>query len=123
MWATLLLHLAGVSLIGEPGVFSAVVGPRLFLLFFVLGPLVSLVSLQLAVIVSSRVNDPRSAQQLSALVILPITAVFMTQLIGEFVLGIATILAAAAALMAINTVLLWFGVRLFDRERILMHWK
>lgn len=123
MWTTLLLHLAGVAIIGEPGVLSAVVGPRLFLLFCVLGPLVSLVSLQLAVIVSSRVNDPRSAQQLSALVILPVTAVFIAQLVGQFVLGIGALAFSAAGLAVLNAGLVGLGIRVFDRETILMKWK
>ena len=47
----------------------------------------TLVALLLAVIVSSRVNDPRSAQQLGALVVMPVTAVFIAQLVGQYVLG------------------------------------
>ena len=52
----------------------AIVGLRLFILFGLLGPLVELASLLVSVIVSSRANDPRSAQQLTALMILPIVA-------------------------------------------------
>ena len=42
-----------------------------------IGPLVSVTALLSAAIVSSRANDARSAQQLGALVVLPLTAVFV----------------------------------------------
>ena len=123
MWTTVLLYLGLVRFVAEPGVFSALVGPRTALLFLVLGPLVGLVALQLAVIVSSRVNDARSAQQLGALVILPITGVFIAQLTGQFIFGTGALLISAAGLALVNAGLTWLGIRLFDRERILMKWK
>ena len=46
---------------------------------FVLGPLAALAALQLAVCVSSRVNDARSAQQIGALIILPISGLLIAQ--------------------------------------------
>jgi ABC-2 type transport system permease protein len=81
------------------------------------------VSLLLAVIVSSRVNDPRSAQQLGALVVMPVTAAFIAQLVGQYVLGTAALVITAFSLLVLAAVLLWVGVRVFARERILMRWK
>ncbi len=123
MWTTLGVYVAGIAAIGEPGVWTTFFGPRAMLIFGVAGPLLTLVALLLAVIISSRVNDPRSAQQLGALVVLPIAAVFVAQLIGQFVLGPRALIMAAAGLVVLNAVLLWVGVRVFDRERILMKWK
>src|SRR5262249_28717150 len=113
----------GIALVAEPGVVSAFIGPRILLLFSVVAPLLTLVSLLLAVIISSRVNDARSAQQLGALVVLPITVVFVAQLAGPVVLGPRALLLAALALSVLDAILLWIGVRVFDRERILMKWK
>ena len=123
MWLTLGLYVTGISTVAEPGVAATFLGPRIFLLFFVVGPLITLVSLLLAVIISSRVNDARSAQQLGALVILPITGVFVAQLAGQFVLGPRALVLAALGLALLDAFLLWIGVRVFDRERILMKWK
>ena len=53
---------------------------------FLLGPLVALAALQLAVCVSSRVNDARSAQQLGGLIILPMAGALEFQLTGRFAL-------------------------------------
>lgn len=123
MWMTLAVYIIGIALLGEPGVVWAFLGRRTLLLFFLVGPLITLASLLLAVIISSRVSDARSAQQLGALVVLPVTAVFVAQLAGQFVLGPGTLLLAALALAVLDCVLLWMGVKVFDRERILMKWK
>jgi ABC-2 type transport system permease protein len=89
----------------------------------IVGPLVELASLQVSVITSSRAQDARSAQQLTALLILPITAVFVAQLIGAFVIPAPALLLASAGLVALNALLLWVGVRVFQRETILTRWK
>ena len=46
-----------------------------------------------------------------------------TQLAGRFVLGPRALLISALGLAVLDAVLLWIGVRVFDRERILMKWK
>jgi ABC-2 type transport system permease protein len=123
MWGTLALYLAGIAALGEPGVWPTFFGARSALLFVVIGPLLTLVSLLLAVIVSSRVSDPRSAQQLGALVVMPVTAVFIGQLVGQYVLGPPALIVSAFSLLVLSALLLWVGVRVFARERILMRWK
>lgn len=123
LWTTLAVYIWGIALLGEPGVWRTLLGQRTGLLFFIIGPLLTLVALMLAVIISSRVNDPRSAQQLGALVIIPITAMFVGQLIGEFLVGFRGLVVTSATLAVLTAILLWVGVRVFDRERILMRWK
>jgi ABC-2 type transport system permease protein len=122
-WATVAIYIIGVAVIGEPGVWDAVVGARLFIMFAVLGPLVELAALMVSVIVSSRSNDPRSAQQLTGLLILPLTIAFVAQLTGSFVVSPALMLLASAGCVLMNGVLLWIGVRIFQRETILTRWR
>jgi ABC-2 type transport system permease protein len=76
-----------------------------------------------AAIVSSRVNDARTAQQLGGFLALPVSALFIAQLAGQFLLGAGVLLLIAAGLAIVNLVLLWVGVRVFQRETILMRWK
>ncbi len=64
-WAAVMLYVLGAGMLGRAGVWRPIVGPRLFIMFGLLGPLVELAALQVSVIVSSRSNDPRSAQQLT----------------------------------------------------------
>jgi len=122
-WTAVGLEVGGTIAIGEPGVWRAIVGPRLFILFGLLGPLVELASLQVSVIVSSRTNDPRSAQQLTALLILPVTIVFVAQLMGLFIVGPSALLLGGVACAVLNAVLGWVGVRVFQRENILTRWR
>jgi ABC-2 type transport system permease protein len=73
--------------------------------------------------VSSRVNDARTAQQIGGFLALPLTALFVAQLAGQFLLGVSALVMTAAILVVINLVLLWVGVRVFQRETILVRWR
>jgi len=122
-WAAVTLYLLGAGILAEPGVWRAVLGRRLLILFGLLGPLVELAALQVSVIVSSRSNDPRSAQQLTGLLILPVTAAFIAQLMGVLSVGPSMMLLASVGCVLVNAILLWLGVRVFQRETILTRWK
>jgi ABC-2 type transport system permease protein len=73
--------------------------------------------------VSSRVNDPRVAEQLSAVVILPLLALFFGQISGLFILNSKLILGMAVFLILLDGLLIYLAVRLFERENILTRWK
>src|SRR5687767_2539731 len=117
------LYVAGVALFAQPGVFRALLTARSLAIVFVLGPLSALAALQLAVCVSSRVNDARSAQQIGALIILPIAGLLVMQLTGSFVLTLPVIGFIALTLAGVNAGLMLVGIALFDRESILIRWK
>ena len=117
------LYVAGVVVFAQPGVYRALFTSRSLGIVLVLGPLAALAALQLAVCVSSRVNDARSAQQIGALVILPIAGLLVVQLTGNFILTVPIIAFIALALAGVNAALTLIGVALFDRESILTRWK
>ena len=114
-----LVYFCGVALLAQPGVYQALLRPSPLAIVFVLGPLASLLALQLAVCVSTRVNDVRSAQQIGALVVLPVAGLLVMQLTGSFQLTPSVIAGLAAALVAANGVLMTIAMVLFDRESIL----
>ena len=120
---SLALYLAVVAAVAANGVFSVVLGPRTIGIVLLIGPLASLVALQLAICVSSRVNDARTAQQLGIFVILPIPALLLGQILGGIELTGSLILWIALALFIVNIGLMWVAIRLFDRETILTRWK
>jgi len=122
-WGVVILYLAGAFVFAEPGVARAVAGPRLFLMFGLLGPMVEFASLLVSVIVSSRASDPRSAQQLGGLLILPLTAVFVAQLTGVVLIGPAALVVTSLGLAVLNALLIWVGVQVFQRESILTRWR
>jgi ABC-2 type transport system permease protein len=76
-----------------------------------------------AVMVSSRANDPRVAEQLSMLVILPLLGVFFGQITGLFFINDRLILWMAAVLLVIDAGLVALATHLFQRETILTRWK
>jgi len=117
------VYVGGVWLFAQPGVFRLLLTARPLAVMFVIGPLASLAALQLAVCVSSRVNDSRSAQQIGALVILPISGLLVAQLMGGLQLTGRLILVLSTGLVLFNVVLMMVGVALFDRESILTRWK
>ena len=105
------------------GVFWILLAPRSLLVTFILGPLAALAALQLAVCVSSRANDARSAQQIGALVILPLGGALVAQLTGSFTLDVPVTLSISGLLFLVNVALMWIGIAVFDRESILTRWK
>ncbi|MBM3817678.1 MAG: hypothetical protein FJW14_01480 [Acidimicrobiia bacterium] len=117
------IYVAGIAMFARPGVYAALLTGRSLAVMFLLGPLAALAALQLAVCVSSRVNDPRSAQQLGALVILPMAGLFVAQISGAFLLTAAVIALIALVLAAVNAALMKTAIALFDRESILTRWK
>jgi ABC-2 type transport system permease protein len=117
------VYVSGIAVLAQPGVYRTLLLPRALLIIFLLGPLASLAALQLAVCVSSRVNDARSAQQVGALIILPISAILVAEFTGSIQLTSMMILTIAGALAALNAGLMAIGIRLFDRESILTRWK
>jgi len=52
------------------------------------GPLMAIAAVNLSVIVSSRVNDPRMAEQIAGVLIVPILALLFAQLAGLIILGL-----------------------------------
>jgi ABC-2 type transport system permease protein len=123
MLFTVAVYMTGVAFFAEPGVLRALLSGKTALLILGLGPMTSGVALQVGVIVSARVNDPRTAQQFGALFILPLTGLFMAQMSGAFVLSIGMGLAVLAGLVLLWALLLLFGIAIFERETILTRWK
>ena len=121
--ASFIIYGAGIALFASSGAVRVLFAPRSLGMVFLLGPLAALAALQLAVCVSSRVNDARSAQQIGALIILPLAGLLVAQLTGTVavtgrLIGIFTIVLAT-----VNIVLMRIGVALFDRESILTRWQ
>ena len=74
-------------------------------------------------IVSARVNDPRVAQQIGGVVIVPIIALVLAQASGTILVGPFGYLVLSLAVLAVALIGLRIGVRLFDREAILTRWR
>lgn len=104
-------------------VFVAIISVSWFLLFLLCGPLLSLTTIAATVAASSRASDPRSAQQISAVVILPVVLVLAGQFAGLLVLSPIFALLAALVLAMLAMLAIWIATRLFGREAILTRWR
>lgn len=88
-----------------------------------LGPLLSLAAVSVAVIISSWATDPRTAEQISMLVVLPLLMLFVGQIMGWILIDEEVILWMVAAMVVINVGLLYVAANLFKRETILTRWR
>ena len=123
-WLGFLIYIIGSWLIIEsPDVLSALLDPMWWIAVLVLGPLLAILSVNFSIIVSSRVNDPRVAEQVSAVVILPVLAVFFGQIAGLFFINRSLILLFSLIVLFVDIGMLYIAVRLFQREMILTRWK
>jgi ABC-2 type transport system permease protein len=102
---------------------SALLNPMWLIAIFLAGPLMAVLSVNFSIMVSSRVNDPRVAEQLSAVIIIPVLAIFFGQIAGLFILNSALILILCVVLAFVDILMIYLAVRLFQRENILTRWK
>ena len=112
-----------IALVAEPGVLRAMVTPTTLILIFGIGPLCALVSLQTAIVVSSRVNDARTAQQFGVLIVVPATGLVIAQVTGAVWLTATMMTLIAVGLLVVWILLTLLSVALFEREAILTRWK
>jgi ABC-2 type transport system permease protein len=93
------------------------------ILVFLLAPLACILSVGYNVLISSRANDVRTAQQLGALIILPLGAVYLLTEMRVLDLNTNNLLIIAASLVAIDVVVFFLVKATFQREEILTKWK
>jgi ABC-2 type transport system permease protein len=110
-------------LISNKTMLSAFFEPRWLIAIFLVGPLLALLATTFAMMVSSRVNDPRVAEQISMVIIIPVLGGFFGQVAGAFVLNTQLILIVAAVMIALDALMLYLSTQVFDRESILTRWK
>jgi ABC-2 type transport system permease protein len=122
-WLTYAAFASLAAVVYGPRLLGVVTDPSWLSGVFVLGPVVGLSSVVTGVIVSSRVNDPRVAQQIGGVIIVPIIGVTLAQATGSILVGASGYLLLAAVILAISLVGLRIGVTLFDREAILTRWR
>jgi ABC-2 type transport system permease protein len=117
--AGLALYAAGIALFAAPGVAAAMASLRTLVLVVLVAPAAALVSLQSAVLISARVNDPRTAQQFGALIIIPLSALLVAQFTGSLWLSTWALGLIGAGLVGVWLLLLMFSVALFEHDVLL----
>jgi ABC-2 type transport system permease protein len=119
----LALYALGILVFAAPGVAAAMASARTLMLIVLVAPAAALVSLQSAILISSRVNDARTAQQFGVLIIIPLTGVLVAQFTGSLWLSASALGVAGLGLLVLWILLALFSVVVFERESILTRWR
>ncbi len=110
-------------LVANKMLLAALLDARWLIAIGIVGPLLAVLEVTFALMVSSRVSDPRVAEQVSMVIIVPLMAGFFGQMAGLFVLDRTLISMVAVVLVALDVLMAYFAVQVFQREAILTRWK
>lgn len=102
---------------------ASLLDPRWLIAIFIVGPLLAVMAVTFSLMVSSRINDPRVAEQISMVIIVPVLVGFFGQISGWFVLNKQVITYTAVIMFAMDVFLVYLATRVFQRESILTRWK
>jgi ABC-2 type transport system permease protein len=123
-WLCFLIFIAMLPVVGvSPAVRQYMLGPIWLLAVFLAGPLMAILAVNFAILVSSRVSDPRVAEQISAVLIVPVLVLVFGQMAGFLVLNVTTMLIFCLIIGLIDVGMIYLGARLFQREVILTKWR
>jgi ABC-2 type transport system permease protein len=92
-------------------------------IILLLAPLGSILSIEFDILISSRVNDVRAAQQLGGIVALPFLGIYILAEASILSLETINLLIISASLVAIDVILFYISKAVFCREKILTKWK
>jgi ABC-2 type transport system permease protein len=123
-WLGYLIYVIGMRiLLNSDAVFARMLDPIWLIAIILVGPLLTILAVCVAIMVSSRVTDPRVAEQLAGVIILPLILLLTGQSIGFFLLNRTMVVVAAAVIGLIDVGLIYLSVKTFERENILTRWK
>jgi ABC-2 type transport system permease protein len=122
-WIAYAIYLASVSSLGSHAAVNAVTAPRWILAIVVMVPLLTLLSVNLGILISTRVNDVRVAQQIGGLVVVPVVGIGIAQVTGQVVLNNESFLRFSLLLIAADVAVFFLARLAFQRENILVRWR
>ncbi|HEY5269163.1 MAG TPA: hypothetical protein VII97_02425 [Anaerolineales bacterium] len=93
------------------------------IILFLLAPLACILSVGYNILVSSKVNDVRSAYQFGTLILVPLGAVYLLSELKVFSLTTGIMLIIAAVLAVTDGIVFYLVKTTFRREEILTKWK
>jgi len=97
--------------------------PVIAVIMLLLVPLAATTAVEVSVIISSRVNDVRTAQQLGSLIVIPFALIYVLGEVNAFPLTVPYLLVLSAVILVIDIGLFRLSTATFNREEILTSWK
>jgi ABC-2 type transport system permease protein len=122
-WIAYALYLGSVIALGSRAAVNAVTAPRWVLAIVIMVPLLTLLSVNLGILISTRVNDVRVAQQIGGLVVVPVVAIGIAQVTGRVVLDNGAFFQMTLILVVLDLAVFWLAKVAFQRENILVRWR
>jgi ABC-2 type transport system permease protein len=122
-WLAYVIYLGSVLVLGSPPAVRAVTAPRWVLAVIVMVPLLTALSVNLGILISTRVNDVRVAQQIGGLVVVPVVALGIAQVTGRVVLNNESFVQMTVFLVVVDLVVFFAAKLAFQRENILTRWR
>ncbi len=122
-WLAFTIFLVGARFFAASDrVYAAIADPMWLVGMALVAPLLTVFSVNVAIVISSRVNDPRAAEQLGMVVMIPVLGLFFLQILGVVALNVTSMAMFALVLAAVDAAMVVVGVKLFQRETILTRW-
>ena len=119
-WSVFLLYGLVNGAIADPRLTQLIFNDVWLVAMVSLVPLICLLSVLLGIIVSARVNDARTAQQLGSFIVIPIIAVAVAGFFsGQATFTMEQVLIGDLVVAILIGVAIAFGSWIFDREQIL----
>lgn len=122
-WISFAIYVIAMRFLVTDRVFNYLLDPLWLLAIFVVGPLLTFLSVSIAVMISARVTDPRVAEQLSMVVLLPVILAVVGQSVGLFIVDRTMVVLVAIAVLLLDLILGYVALQAFQRETILTRWK
>lgn len=122
-WLAYAIFLVTTRFFVSAEVFSRVAAPLWIVAVLVVGPLLSLLAVNVAVMISSRATDPRVAEQTAGIVALPLILVLVGQSVGFILINQRVVLIFGFVVAVVDVALTLLAISLFERENILTRWK
>ncbi len=89
-WLAYAIFFAGAFSVTTPNVFAGLLNPMWIVALIFLTPLLGLLSVSIAVVISSKVNDTRAAQQIGGMLVIPAVVLGLAQTAGFILLNAFT---------------------------------
>jgi hypothetical protein len=86
-------------------------------------PVAIVMSVLFAVIVSSKVNDVRSANSFGVFILFPLIGTYFLSETSIITLDVNTLLIISGIILAVDVALFYVSTKTFRREEILTKWK
>lgn len=123
-WLSLIPTVLITDLVTEPVLGYYILPNDVWLMgVFVVAPLFCILSILINVIISAKVTDVRTSQQIGGIVVLPAIGFFIIALLGTGSLTVTHMVGFAILVLVLDLVAFMIAVKVFRREEILVRWR